>query len=60
MLGAPANYSLNALLAVKVNITLNHLNGFQKCNRFATVNTLCFQDRDEFFIHCVIIRIATF
>ena len=44
-------------MVVEVNIAINQLIGLRKDSRLVTVNTFCFEDREEIFRHCIVIGV---
>ena len=54
-----SSFALDALMVVKVDVTVNHLVGFREGRRFVAVDTLRFEDRKEIFCHCVVIWVPT-
>ena len=51
-------FALDALVIVKMDVTVNHLIGFREGCRFVAVNTLRFENREEIFRHGIVIRIS--
>ena len=52
-------FALDALVVVKMDVTVNHLIGFREGRRFVAVDTLRFEDGEEIFRHSVVIRVPT-
>ena len=50
-------FGLDSLVAIKLDITVNHLIGFGECIRFVAVDALRFENREKIFCHCVIMWI---
>ena len=50
-------FVLDALVVVKVDVSVNHLVGFGEGNRFVAVDALCFEAGKEIFRHCIVIRV---
>ena len=52
-------FCLDAFVVVKVDVTVNHLFGFRKGRRFVAVDAFCFENGEEIFRHCIVIRVPT-
>ena len=48
----------DALMVVKVDISVNCLIGFRKGGRLVAVNAFRFEDREEIFRHGIVIRVS--
>ena len=53
-----SSFILNALMVVEVNVSINQIIGFSECLWLVPVDTLCFQNGEEIFCHCIVIWIA--
>ena len=52
-------FELYALMIVEIDVIINELFCFRKSLNLCSVNTLCFEDREEIFCQSVIIGIPT-
>ena len=52
-------FGLDSLVVIKMDIAVNHFVGLGECSRFVAVDALRFENREEIFCHCVVIRIPT-
>ena len=52
-----SSFILNALMVIEVNVSVNQIVGFLEGLWLVSVDTLCFQDGEEIFCHCIVIRI---
>lgn len=50
---------MDTLVVVKVDVTFNHLVGFREGRWFVAVDALCFENGEEIFCHCIVIRVST-
>ena len=53
-----ASFYLDALVIVEMDVSINQRIGLVEGVGFVPVNTFGFEDGEEIFCHCVIIRIA--
>ena len=53
-----SSLKLDALVIVKVDISVNHLIGRRESGWLMSGNTLCFQDGEEIFGHGIVIRVS--
>ena len=54
-----SSFKLNALVVVKMNITVKYFTGLAEWVRFTAIDTLCLEDRKEFFRHSVVVTISS-
>ena len=52
-------FALDTFVVVKVDVTVDHLVGFRKGGRFVAVDAFCFENGEEIFRHCIVIRVPT-
>ena len=50
-----SSFVLDALMVVKVDVSVDHFISLGKSGRFVPVNTFCFEDREEIFRHGIVI-----
>ena len=53
-----SSFILDALIVIEVNVSVYQIVGLMEGLWLVTVDTLCFQDREEIFCHCVVVWIT--
>ena len=53
-----SSFILDALMVVEVNVSIDQIIRFPESLWLVSVDTLCFQDGEEIFCHCVVIRVT--
>ena len=51
-------FALDALVVVKMDIAVNHFICFGEGSRLVAVDALCFENGEEIFCHCIVIRVS--